>query len=772
MADVTTDINQTRAEKIAKRRIEGFAQQFGEAHHNLARHAAFPLVLTPDLLYQIWANFVPQAPWTSVAHVLLSRLCRQVGYEMYEMDIADRNLLLRELKEQFGQERFDELGDFLLDYVAQRLTDDDADTQDLREAQEWTALAYTKPDEAARELALTLSQKVQQHDVGEVLRLASLVETFSEPMKEAGFEPLLSCANNIKNAIVADNQQELDNLQQKIIQELIKQQMSFIAQLRTSLISDKQVYDLSQNEEFAEFNFIGLKETLLTVDLVAFTKADGLTEKQIVDLRDKFFKITQIVSYDFGVKPQGRMPNALLGLVFEDECPSSLIEFIQKQTKISNWQRSAVLVSWVIDIKSKQIHTHNNPVSLVPSVFILESTVFPGLDYLKSFISIYRFQSVDSDNDTKASIQNFRKLESRLEEIYNIIKTMPEQQSKYNFPNAKRVQIFEQVETYINNNTNEQNIKQSPISISNNIQQVEQYLSNNALIPLEKLLLQEAKELVKVMQSEIDACPVVISTVNQSQCLQCIEYLEAKSQPFLQIIARIIYHDHNSQYIPLLVRAFKIIANQALPSKNHFPDEKSRFIRLYPLALAIYVVFILGVQENRNQLLKEILSIQLNRQKYSLPNLPLTSTLTYFYHYSEPIFNTVLGGTYFVPVIERIKQVLLPWIDDFVLDADTAFYQGEFVLGLGDIEAEKPEYLTDERILTLKGAYLYHHEAIQVISEFIHNSSQWLLDLYPSLEQLLWIFDSTASKLDSDGYGRMYGFCRNAFAIYRGQRYY
>lgn len=303
------------------------------------------------------------------------------------------------------------------------------------------------------------------------------------------------------------------------------------------------------------------------------------------------------------------------------------------------------------------------------------------------------------------------------------------------------------------------------------IQQVDQYLSNNASIPLERLLLQEAKDLVKVLQGKIDACPVVISTDNQSQCLQCIEYLEAKSEPFLQIIARIIYHDHNSQYVPSLLRAFKIIANQALPSQNKFPDEKSRFIRLYPLALATYMVFILGVEENRNQLLRDILSIQLNRQLDFLPNLPLTCTLTYLYHYSDSIFNTILCRTSSVPVIERIKQVLLPWIDEFVLDADTAFYRGEFVLGLADIESEKPEYLPEERILTLRGRYLYAFEAIPVIQEFIRNSSRWLLDLYPSLEQLLWIFDSTASRLDVDGWGRVNGFCRGAFATYRGQRY-
>lgn len=68
--------NQEREKRVAVERIVGFAKQFDEVHLNLACHAAFPLVLTPDLLYQIWAHFVPEAPWSGVARVLLSRLCR------------------------------------------------------------------------------------------------------------------------------------------------------------------------------------------------------------------------------------------------------------------------------------------------------------------------------------------------------------------------------------------------------------------------------------------------------------------------------------------------------------------------------------------------------------------------------------------------------------------------------------------------------------------------------------------------------------------------
>ncbi|MEC4881758.1 MAG: hypothetical protein SAL70_10490 [Scytonema sp. PMC 1070.18] len=304
------------------------------------------------------------------------------------------------------------------------------------------------------------------------------------------------------------------------------------------------------------------------------------------------------------------------------------------------------------------------------------------------------------------------------------------------------------------------------------IQQVEQYLSNNDSILLEKLLLQEAKDLVKVMQGTFDACPVVLSIENQSHCLQCIKCLEGKSETFLRILAKIIYHDNHSQYVPSIVRGFKIITNHPLPPKNRFFDEKSRFIRLYPLALATYVVLILGVQEKRTQLLRDFLKIKLNMQSDSLSNLPLTCSLTYLYYYSSSVFNTVLGSTYFVPVIERIKKIIVPWIDEFIIDVDTAFFQGEFVLGLGDIEAEKPSYFSQEKSLSLQGSYLYYPEAIRIIGEFIHNSSQWLLDLYPSLEQLLWNFDATASKLDVDGWGRVNGFCRGAIATYRGQPYY
>ncbi len=245
-------------------------------------------------------------------------------------------------------------------------------------------------------------------------------------------------------------------------------QTTFFSELRKLLVEEKQVYDLSRNDIFAEFHFIGFKETPFQIDLVAFVKADDLTENEIVNLRDRFFNITQMVSYDFGIKPGPRMPNGLLGFVFENECPSWLINFIKKQSKIANFGRSSVIFSWVIDVKNKQIHTHNNPVSFLPPVMIREDWVFPGLEYLKSFVDTYRLQIVtrginvtDSKLVNKQITSEFSRLEERVEEIIRIIKVMSEQQSKYNFSNTQRVQIFEQLNTYIeNNNVTEPEVSQ------------------------------------------------------------------------------------------------------------------------------------------------------------------------------------------------------------------------------------------------------------------------------------------------------------------------
>ena len=120
---VTTSQPQSRRDP-AGGRIRAFRQRYGSGALALAAHAAFPLTLTTDLVYCLRENFVADAcPWYGAADVLLSGLCKPIGYDLYEMEAATRHWLLRYLHNhnQFGEARINRLADFMAAYSNYRL---------------------------------------------------------------------------------------------------------------------------------------------------------------------------------------------------------------------------------------------------------------------------------------------------------------------------------------------------------------------------------------------------------------------------------------------------------------------------------------------------------------------------------------------------------------------------------------------------------------------------------------------------------------------------
>lgn len=111
-------------------KIESFPHRFGKSHFLFAYHTAFLIALTPDSLYCLWANFkrdiqgkVLEIPWIAVSDLLFYSLVDKVDYEIYEIDVKVRQIILRSLQEEdnFGQKRIKQLSDFLLVYIQKQL---------------------------------------------------------------------------------------------------------------------------------------------------------------------------------------------------------------------------------------------------------------------------------------------------------------------------------------------------------------------------------------------------------------------------------------------------------------------------------------------------------------------------------------------------------------------------------------------------------------------------------------------------------------------------
>ena len=88
-------ISLSQETQIAEQMVERFVRRFEPSYKLLAYHAALPLVLTPELLNFLRVQFLRgEVPWMAEVDLLLSDLCRQVGYELYAMDTAVRAYLL------------------------------------------------------------------------------------------------------------------------------------------------------------------------------------------------------------------------------------------------------------------------------------------------------------------------------------------------------------------------------------------------------------------------------------------------------------------------------------------------------------------------------------------------------------------------------------------------------------------------------------------------------------------------------------------------------
>lgn len=294
------------------------------------------------------------------------------------------------------------------------------------------------------------------------------------------------------------------------------------------------------------------------------------------------------------------------------------------------------------------------------------------------------------------------------------------------------------------------------------IEQVEQLISDSNYIALEKLVVREARALAEVIQEEHEACPWELYPNNQTQCQQCLDYLEAKSERFVRILATVIYYGQKEEFIELIAKAFRIIVKP--PSPPSFNDP-GIYIRLYPLALAIYTVFIVGVQKQSQKLLRAVLDIQF---KWSVPpDREMVESLVCLFGYADQVLKAALGQNNKISVIVRIKDTLSTWLAGLLEEVDSDFWKGEFVLSLAYIES-----IESDRRFYWPALYLVEGKANYELKNFLREQPLWLMEVYHNLEDMLQIFDTQAESAARSISLFGGGFRGGAISAFRGEVQY
>ncbi|MCA2625408.1 MAG: SUMF1/EgtB/PvdO family nonheme iron enzyme [Microcystis sp. M20BS1] len=152
----------------------------------LAKRAAFPLSLSPNLLYYLRQHQDKnnQAPWYAIADILLSSLVRKIDRELYEMSPDVRKLLL----EKLTPEELKSLAYQLQTYIQEQIGDYCSQSV-YWQNQQWLALAYLKPSQAVNEIKQVLAEAIKNNNRVRLVRLTALLKNLSAAL--ADYEPLL-----------------------------------------------------------------------------------------------------------------------------------------------------------------------------------------------------------------------------------------------------------------------------------------------------------------------------------------------------------------------------------------------------------------------------------------------------------------------------------------------------------------------------------------------------------------------------------------------------
>ncbi len=170
----------------AESRLRLFEKENEPNTRELAKRAAFPLSLSPNLLYYLRQHQDKnnQAPWYAIADILLSSLVRKIDRELYEMSPDVRKLLL----EKLTPEELKSLAYQLQTYIQEQIGDYCSQSV-YWQNQQWLALAYLKPSQAVNEIKQVLAEAIKNNNRVRLVRLTALLENISAAL--ADYEPLL-----------------------------------------------------------------------------------------------------------------------------------------------------------------------------------------------------------------------------------------------------------------------------------------------------------------------------------------------------------------------------------------------------------------------------------------------------------------------------------------------------------------------------------------------------------------------------------------------------
>ncbi|MEM6347672.1 MAG: caspase family protein, partial [Bacteroidota bacterium] len=334
-----------RQEKQLQRFYQRAQKHYGsnyEGHQIFLQHAAFPMLFSPDLLYQIWFNFrlyplrgtlsqSAKLPNMVVSDLILSGLCQEVGFELFQINPKLRLYLLAQLQEdkRFGHPRVQSLAQFLHQYSHQ-VQLQNADPR-LQEIHQQLSMASLHPRHAAQEIGRSLQKAMLSNEAMEQMRLTKLLEMLAG--QDDAFESLLNFSQQLKGELTGREKitHDTESVANLVITEEADQDTILKLEVPERLRSKLKTFRDTDREAWTEairrieaaraqglkrlsLNKLGL--TRLPEQLWDLSELEelGLQRNQLSEIPQGIAKLQKLKNLNLSYNPLQTLPNSFYAL--------------------------------------------------------------------------------------------------------------------------------------------------------------------------------------------------------------------------------------------------------------------------------------------------------------------------------------------------------------------------------------------------------------------------------------------------------------------------
>ncbi|MBX2871042.1 MAG: caspase family protein [Saprospiraceae bacterium] len=268
---------------------------YEKGHLWMAGLAAFPVFLTPDLLYKLWLNFRHisyqngqslDIDRMAVSDLLLSTLAEEIAVEVFRIRPQIRTALLALLEDwslslKGGDDFVKRLADFTLRYVRSYQMEGESVTTAIREAQEWNALAYFNPNAAALELKKALSQAVESNAKQKVLRISLMLSEMDEQFTQLGqqeqqeqFRTLVNYGQGMQSLIRGQKEEAIKAFKNIERQTIASEDITTTGK-RVQLPIPKEIYQAIAVEEASASTIEPVRIFALLIGITEYEKVES-----------------------------------------------------------------------------------------------------------------------------------------------------------------------------------------------------------------------------------------------------------------------------------------------------------------------------------------------------------------------------------------------------------------------------------------------------------------------------------------------------------------